>query len=240
MAPSTSPDGSLSEAYLGKRLEWAKARLAHLEPDYRFRWEIYFDRLEELAQSAECFLDAGCGDNRTADELDGPTVRVGLDVHDQTTRGTFIKGRLETIPFADSTFDLVGCRYVVEHLDTPLRVFDELRRVMRPGGRLLIQTVNRDSFLIRLSRRLGGRLRGLISRHRYARDAEDIFPVVDRFNTPDLFESPPEGFRLVSLWMTQDVDVQSRLGFYLTYQLLRRTRNRPATRSTITAEWERL
>lgn len=167
-------------------------------------------------------------------------MRVGMDVHDQTTHGIFIKGRLETIPFAASTFDLVGCRYVIEHLDTPLRVFDELRRVMKPSGRLLIQTVNCDSLLIRLSRGLGSRLRGLISRRRYARRPDDIFPVLDRFNTPDLFEDPPEGFRLVSLWMTQDVDVQSRLGFYLTYQLLRRTRNRPSGRSTITAEWERL
>jgi hypothetical protein len=40
--------------------------------------------------------------------------------------------------------------------------------------------------------------------------------------------------------MIQDVDIQSRVGFWLTYLLLRWTRNRPHARSTITAEWERI
>ena len=234
---------SQSDDYLGRQLPWVRARLNKLEPEYRFKWDIYFDRLEELAKNSKAFLDAGCGDNRTATELDGPRLRIGVDLLRERTHETcqpYVVGRLEQTPFTGQTFDLVGCRYVVEHLENPLAVFAELHRVMAPGGRLLIQTVNRRSPLIRLSRLLGGRIRRMVSRRRYARSDEEVFSVRDRFNTTYQFENPPEGFRLVSLCMTQDVDTQSKLGFWLTYLLVRWTRSRPHAGSTITAEWERL
>jgi SAM-dependent methyltransferase len=229
-----------SDDYLGRQLPWVRAKLAKLDPDYRFKWDIYFRRLEELAKGSKAFLDAGCGDNRTAKELEGPRLRVGIDVHDRAEFGTYVCGNLENLPFADQTFDLVGCRYVIEHLDEPSAVFVELHRIMPTGGRLLIQTVNRRSFLIRLSRLLGGRIRRVVSRRRYARLGDHVFPARDRFNTPSQFENPPQGFRLVSLRMTQDVDTQSRLGFWLSYLLMRTLSSDPPTRSTITAEWERV
>jgi SAM-dependent methyltransferase len=241
MSLDNPPDAAQSQIYLGRRLSWAQRKLAKLAPDYRFKWDAYFDRLEELAKHSGSFLDAGCGDNRTAAELEGPRLRLGLDQNrPNKPYGTYVAGRLERIPFRSEAFDLVGCRYVAEHLEDPAAVFAELRRVMKPGGRLLIQTVNHKSLLIRLSRLLGGRIRRFVSVRRYGRKPEDVSRVFDRFNTPDLFEDPPDGFRLIKLSMIQDVDVQSRLGFWLTYILLRWTRNRPHARSTITAEWERI
>lgn len=228
------------DAYLGKRLSWVKQKLQQRDPSYRFKWDIYFDRLEELARSAQRFLDAGCGNNRTASELNGPELCVGVDVVLKQPLGKAVRGRLEQLPFRDGTFDLVGCRYVAEHLSDPETVWRELHRVMQPGGRVLIQTVNSQSLLITLSRGLGGRLRRFISRRRFARRDQDVFPVVDRFNAPDLFRQPPAGFRCVDVTMVQDVDTQSRFGFYLTYLLVRWTRRRPDHRSTITAEWERI
>jgi hypothetical protein len=61
-------------------LDWVRQTLARREPAYRFKWDIYFDRLEELAKFATRFLDAGCGDNKTASELVGPKICVGVDV----------------------------------------------------------------------------------------------------------------------------------------------------------------
>jgi SAM-dependent methyltransferase len=49
----------------------------------------------------------------------------------------------EALPFADSSFDWVVFSEVVEHLlYSPLPVLREFRRVLRPGGRLLITTPN--------------------------------------------------------------------------------------------------
>lgn len=47
-------------------------------------------------------------------------------------------GTLERIPYADQEFDLVVMRHVLEHTPTPLAALAECRRVLRPGGMLLV------------------------------------------------------------------------------------------------------
>ena len=251
-----SKRGPRPSVCLGRHLDWVRQTLARWEPGYRFKWDVYFERLEELAKTATRFLDAGCGDNKTASELEGPRLGVGIDLIPYSSgappegwdealslrrfRSRRVSGRLEKLPFRGDTFDLVGCRHVIEHLDDPLAVFAELHRAMTPGGRLLIQTVNRSSLLIAVSRLLGGPVRRWLRRHRYGRRDADLFALRDRFNHPSLFENPPDGFRLVSIEMTQDVDLQSRFGFWVSYLLVCWTRKRPNRRSTITAEWERV
>lgn len=44
------------------------------------------------------------------------------------------------MPFADATFDLVIANHVLEHVDDDLRAVREVRRVLRPGGRAILQT----------------------------------------------------------------------------------------------------
>ena len=116
-----------------------------------------------------------------------------MDLHHKAEFGTYVCANLENVPFAEGTFDLVGCRYVVEHLQEPGWAFSELRRVMKPGGRILIQTVNRASFLIFLSRALGPRIRRLISRRRYGRKDEDVFPSATGSTPHTCSNIPPPG-----------------------------------------------
>jgi SAM-dependent methyltransferase len=42
------------------------------------------------------------------------------------------------LPFADGAFDLVTALDVIEHIDDDVAALGELRRVLRPGGRLLV------------------------------------------------------------------------------------------------------
>ena len=42
-------------------------------------------------------------------------------------------------PFEDSTFDLVVCEHVIEHLQNVIGVMEELHRVTKMGGRVLIR-----------------------------------------------------------------------------------------------------
>src|SRR6185369_4828940 len=57
--------------------------------------------------------------------------------------------RAEALPFAAASFDLVATRYSAHHwLDVP-RALQEIRRVLRPGGRLLIlDLLGEDSPLV--------------------------------------------------------------------------------------------
>jgi SAM-dependent methyltransferase len=42
--------------------------------------------------------------------------------------------RLEELPMADGTYDLVLCSQVLEHIPDPVAVLKEIRRVLKPGG----------------------------------------------------------------------------------------------------------
>ena len=47
-------------------------------------------------------------------------------------------GRLEELPYDDSTFDLITCLDVIEHIPDDRAALRELRRVSKPGGWLLV------------------------------------------------------------------------------------------------------
>jgi ubiquinone/menaquinone biosynthesis C-methylase UbiE len=54
----------------------------------------------------------------------------------------FVKGDAHQLPFEDERFDVVYCRYVLEHLADPLRALWEMRRVLRRGGKIFAQENN--------------------------------------------------------------------------------------------------
>lgn len=101
-------------------------------------------------------LDAGCGQGNYAVELAkrfGSPVTALDPVESNLTsarkvagennlgeRISIHKGEMEALPFADGHFALVWCRSVIVHLSDLLPVFQECRRVLRPGGRMMLQT----------------------------------------------------------------------------------------------------
>lgn len=59
----------------------------------------------------------------------------------------FRAGANGRLPYADAVFDLVTCNSVLHHLADPVAVFDELARVAKPGGGVLIRDLRRPSRL---------------------------------------------------------------------------------------------
>lgn len=51
---------------------------------------------------------------------------------------TFVEGAAEALPFADGSFDLVMTRFSLHHISEPQRVVDEMARVARGRGRVLV------------------------------------------------------------------------------------------------------
>lgn len=57
---------------------------------------------------------------------------------------SFVESDLYNLPFATGSFDFVYARLVFMHLNDPLKALRELKRMLRPGGRILIEDADRD------------------------------------------------------------------------------------------------
>ena len=64
--------------------------------------------------------------------------RIGLDI--RPGAGVRIIGDAQALGVRDAAFDVVLCTEVLEHLREPQQAIDEMFRVLKPGGRLLLTT----------------------------------------------------------------------------------------------------
>ena len=110
-----------------------------------------------LADSPRAILDVGCGTghftSRVAAELAGSHV-TGVDMdtgriafaraRSGMRNADFSQGDLLALPFADGSFDLVFCRFVLVHVTDPTRALHEMARVARPGGRVVAYDMVHD------------------------------------------------------------------------------------------------
>ena len=56
---------------------------------------------------------------------------------------TLVRGRAEALPFAAGAFDFLSLGFALRHVDDVGAVFREFRRVLKPGGRLLMLEITR-------------------------------------------------------------------------------------------------
>jgi SAM-dependent methyltransferase len=100
-------------------------------------------RLEGRAKPR--ILDVGCGTGANLEMLSQFGQAEGVDVSPEALEfcrrrglGSVNQGAAESLPYDDESFDLVTGLDVVEHLDDDVAGLNEMRRVLRPGGRALL------------------------------------------------------------------------------------------------------
>ena len=54
-------------------------------------------------------------------------------------------GDAAAMPFGDSSFDLVVCQAAFKNFVAPVAALNEMHRVLRPGGRAVVQDMNHDA-----------------------------------------------------------------------------------------------
>ncbi len=124
----------------------------------------FSNRIHSFDQArGKCVLDVGCGNGYVLSRY----AHFGAEVHgidltetalDLSRRrfeieglaGTFRSTDGDSIPYPDATFDIVCSMGVLHHIDDPRPMLDEIRRVLKPGGDLILMLYNRNSWKYRV------------------------------------------------------------------------------------------
>lgn len=90
--------------------------------------------LDSIAPGA-LVLDVGSKSNRDMRLVEGLGARyVALEIH---APDAMVLGDAHAIPLRDHSVDVVLCMSVFEHLKNPFLAAQEIRRILKPGGRLI-------------------------------------------------------------------------------------------------------
>lgn len=135
IGPSTSQRAFARQAraYSRSPLQTDPARLARL-----------LEFVRPLA--GERALDVACGPGIVTAALErAGLLAAGIDLTREMLReavprgGLYVQGNVTRLPFAASTFDVAVCRNACHHFPSPLAVMQEMARVLRPGGRVIVE-----------------------------------------------------------------------------------------------------
>jgi SAM-dependent methyltransferase len=131
-------------------------------------------------------LGAGRGAVSQLDLRDAVSRVVGVDLSPAVHGNPWLHeaGLMEsdgTIPYDDGSFDVVLTHNVLEHVEDPGRLFQEVSRVLRPGGLFISKTPNRLHYVALIARTTPHRFHEFINRRRDIQ-ASDTFRTYYRCN----------------------------------------------------------
>ena len=129
-------------------------------------------------------LDVGCGEGRFCRQMKALGLKcTGLDPTAQLLDAAkaadpdsqYVLGQAESLPFPDSSFELVVCYLTLIDIEGLTEAVAELNRVLKPGGQILIanlQSYNTAWELETLEKYLDGRVRATIKSYLQPRGNE--------------------------------------------------------------------
>jgi ubiquinone/menaquinone biosynthesis C-methylase UbiE len=115
------------------------------------------ERLKDIPQK-DSILDVGCGTGELIYQLQAylNTASAGLDLSDNMLEvarkklGSSVdlrQGDAENLPWQNNQFDLVFCTLSFHHYPQPIRALEEIRRVLKHGGSLILADISMPSLV---------------------------------------------------------------------------------------------
>ena len=164
----------------------------------------YESKIESILNASDTILDAGCG--RTAPILrkfdKKAKILIGVDLEDPLeviTEVKYIKGNIASIDIPGNSVDIVISRAVLEHVPDPGAVFNEVSRVLKPGGSFIFLVPNLGDYVSIISKIIPNRFHKQIVSKTEGRKMDDVFPAYYKANTYSSIKalSQNHGFRVV-------------------------------------------
>ncbi|MDY6946570.1 MAG: class I SAM-dependent methyltransferase [Pseudomonadota bacterium] len=117
--------------------------------------EHFYQTLTRYVPKPQRLIEIGCGTGDFLAWLQAkgiPNVE-GVEFADSANRvkydGPLHVGRMEDIDLPDASYDVVLLLNVIEHLSDPQAVLVKIRRMLKPGGVLLLRHPNSDLFFFK-------------------------------------------------------------------------------------------
>ncbi|MEK7474369.1 MAG: class I SAM-dependent methyltransferase [Candidatus Coatesbacteria bacterium] len=140
-------------------------------------------RLLELVVAPGRLVDVGCGPGALLAAAAPRWRATGVELSRWSTAearrrgGEVVEGTLAGAAFPDASIDAVTMLDVVEHLPDPREVLAEVRRILRPGGAVLVLTPDVGAFM---ARAMGAWWWGLRPAHLYYFSARTLRALLDQ------------------------------------------------------------
>jgi ubiquinone/menaquinone biosynthesis C-methylase UbiE len=127
----------------------------HPNPAIRYTENKRVSMMLKFLERETRIVDIGCGEGYILSKINS-SEKVGVDISDtaleqasKATQAKLVKANAESLPFSDSYFDAALCSEILEHTQNPDKVVQELSRVVKPGGKIVISVPN-EPFINRI------------------------------------------------------------------------------------------
>ncbi len=158
--------------------------------EFSKNWDdiIFRENILSKIDENSMVLDAGAGAGIIEHmNIKGYAKTVyGVDLDERVVDNPYLdKGFVADVgnlPFEDNVFDVVFSDNVLEHLEHPLEVFNEVYRVLKPGGYFLFKTPNKFHYMPLIARCTPHKFHQFINKLR-GRDEADTFPTRYKANS---------------------------------------------------------
>jgi demethylmenaquinone methyltransferase/2-methoxy-6-polyprenyl-1,4-benzoquinol methylase len=148
IAPSYDLNNRLHSLWMDQRWRRKAVKLATLKPlddvvdvacgtgDLSLAFAHELNRLRELNMPHEDVAGRVVGVDFTFEML--PIARSKSQIDDRKSAIRYVNGDAQSLPLPDASADVVSIAFGIRNVQDPAAAIREFRRVLRPGGRLII------------------------------------------------------------------------------------------------------
>lgn len=85
-------------------------------------------------------VDIGCGKNK----IKGA---IGIDLDPSSDADIIVDIEKKSIPLADNSVDKVVSKHLLEHVEDPIRLLEEIHRILKNGGEIFVEVPHYSSYI---------------------------------------------------------------------------------------------